>query len=84
VWTNGGREVVWRLVCLDDLIVVTGSKSAGKLCHFPMEWGMGIDGADTSQQPNGEICMDMYGSTTVTPLPQSRRLEAEFMNVQFH
>ncbi len=50
-----GREVVWRLVCFRSALTSLwlGLKSAVKLYHFPM----GIDSADTSQQPNGEICM---------------------------
>jgi hypothetical protein len=54
----GGVDVKWSrgllvLICI-DVIVVIGLKSAGDLCHSTM----GIDSADTRQQPNGEICMD--------------------------
>ncbi len=52
VWMWGGLEprLFWSaLPCL-----WLGLKSTGDLCHSPM----GIDGADTRQQPKGEICMD--------------------------
>jgi hypothetical protein len=52
VWTWVGLEpcLFWSaLTCLWLLL-----KLAGDLCHSPM----GIDSADTRQQPKGEICMD--------------------------
>ncbi len=52
VWTWGGLEPCLFKSALTCLWL--GLKSAGDLCHSPM----GIDSADTRQQPKGEICMD--------------------------
>jgi hypothetical protein len=51
-----GRELVWKLACFGSALtwLWLGLKSAGELCHSPL----GIDSADNSQQPNGEICID--------------------------
>ncbi len=56
-----GREVVWSMEvflfffrsCI-DVIVVRVKVSRGIVSFSPM----GIDSADISQPPNGEICMD--------------------------
>ncbi len=54
-----GREVVWRLACSGAALTVKVSRGIVPLSPTR------IDSADTSQPPNGEICMD---SSTVTPL----------------
>jgi hypothetical protein len=52
-----GLMWTWSLILhwsrIDEFVL--GLKSVDKLCHSPP---MGIGGADTSQPPKGEICMD--------------------------